>query len=71
MFQSAVVTAVALTAALTGQSASSRAECLPSRDLAQKSFARIDGLGLKYTFVWVDDIQSKLVGGYNPSICSW
>lgn len=43
-----------------------RDECLPARDLAQKSFARIDGLGVKFAFVWIDDIRSKFVGGYDP-----
>jgi hypothetical protein len=66
MFKLAVSAVLALTVAPFPQSASSRVDCLPARDLAQKSFARIDGLGLRFTFVWVDDIQSKLVGGYDP-----
>jgi len=61
-----VATVLVMTTALTVQPPSRRAECLPARDLSQKSFVRIDGLGLKFAFVWVDDIQSKLVGGYDP-----
>jgi hypothetical protein len=61
-----VATALVMTVSLGFQSSPGRAECLPARDLPQKSFARIDGLGLKFAFVWVDDIQSRFVGGYDP-----
>ena len=47
-------------------SARRKATCLPARDLPQKTFMRLDGLDLKFTYVWVDDIQSKFVGGYDP-----
>jgi hypothetical protein len=61
-----VVGALAMTAAVAAQVPARRSNCLPPADLTQKSFVRIDGLGLKNTFVWVDDIQSKFVGGYDP-----
>ena len=61
-----LATVMVMSASLAVEPSSGRAECLPARDLAQKSFDRIDGLGLKFAFVWVDDIQSKLVGGYDP-----
>jgi hypothetical protein len=48
------------------QSPSRRVSCQNEMNVAQKSFARIDGPGLKFTYVWVDAIQSKLVGGYDP-----
>jgi hypothetical protein len=49
-----------------GQAPSPRVNCLNEMMVPQKSFARIDGPGLKFTYVWVDAIQSKLVGGYDP-----
>jgi hypothetical protein len=63
VIQAAVVAVTTLSGALAPQG---RDECLPARDLAQKSFARLDGLGVKFAFVWVDDIRSKFVGGYDP-----
>ena len=63
VIQAAVVAVTTLSGVLAPQG---RDECLPVRDLAQKSFARLDGLGVKFAFVWVDDIQSKFVGGYDP-----
>jgi hypothetical protein len=48
------------------QAVQQRSTCLPARDLAQKMFLRLDGFDLKFTFVWVDDIRSKFVGGYYP-----
>ena len=62
----AIVTALTLTSGVEAQNAGRRPNCLAPIDLAQKSFARIDGLGLRNTFIWVDDIQSKFVGGYDP-----
>jgi hypothetical protein len=41
-------------------------DCLASLELPQKSFRRLDGLGLKFAFAWVDDIESKVLGGYSP-----
>ena len=67
LFQPVVYAVVLAATALAGvELQRSRDECLPPRDLAQKSFARIDGLDVKFAFVWVDDIQSKFVGGYDP-----
>jgi hypothetical protein len=59
--------AVALAAQPSAQPAAQRnGNCLPARDLPQKTFQRVDGLDLKFAFVWVDDIQSNFVGGYDP-----
>lgn len=67
LFQPVVYAVVLAATALAGvELQRSRDECMPPRDLAQKSFARIDGLDLKFAFVWADDIQSKFVGGYDP-----
>lgn len=53
--------------ALAAQPSAQRTgNCLAARDLPQKTFLRLDGLDLKFAFVWVDDIQSKFVGGYDP-----
>jgi hypothetical protein len=59
--------AAILVALFAVQAPTSRgSDCLRTMDLAQKSFARVDGLGLKFTFVWIDDIPTTLVGGYEP-----
>jgi hypothetical protein len=64
---SAISAAALLMAALAVQPpAQPGGDCLPVMDLAQKSFARVEGLGLKFTFVWIDDIGTTLVGGYDP-----
>jgi hypothetical protein len=65
MPQVALVIALMLMAP-AGQAPSRRVSCLNEVDVPQNSFARIDGPGLKFTYVWVDAIQSKLVGGYDP-----
>jgi hypothetical protein len=61
----ALVIAVMLLAP-AAQSPSRRVSCQKEMDVAQKSFARIEGPDLRFTYVWVDTIQSKLVGGYDP-----
>jgi hypothetical protein len=48
------------------QTPARRLNCLAAIDLPQKSFVRVDGLGLRNTYIWVDDIQAKFVGGYDP-----
>jgi hypothetical protein len=64
---SAISAAALLMAALVVQPpAQSAGDCLPVMDVPQKSFARVEGLGLKFAFVWIDDIGTTLVGGYDP-----
>jgi hypothetical protein len=66
IFQSGIAV-VLLATALAAQPRGPRdSECLPAKNLPQKSFMRVDGLGLRFTFVWIDEIRSRFMGGYEP-----